>query len=95
MDTQISNDADAERFVAVRDGTVVGVAQYKVSGDVITFTHTEVDPESEDEGIGSALARAGLDDARERGLTVLPMCTFIEGWIERHPEYADLTRPRE
>ena len=92
MEPQVRNNADAERFEAVVDGDVVGVAAYKISGDVITFTHTEVDSAAEGRGVGSALARTGLDDARSRGLTVLPMCSFIEGWIDRHPEYADLTR---
>ncbi|MFD5436489.1 GNAT family N-acetyltransferase [Kitasatospora sp. NPDC127067] len=36
------------------------------------------------------LARGALDDARARGLHVLPYCPFIRGWIRKHPEYADL-----
>ncbi|MEE6272850.1 GNAT family N-acetyltransferase [Georgenia wangjunii] len=95
MDAQVRNNIEAQQVEAVLDGEVVGVAAYTVADGVMTFTHTEVDLEIEDNGIGSALARAGLDDARERGLTVVPQCSFIAGWIDRHPEYADLTRGTE
>ena len=36
------------------------------------------------------LARFSLDDARERGLAVLPFCPYVNSWIKKHPEYADL-----
>jgi predicted GNAT family acetyltransferase len=40
------------------------------------------------------LARAALDDARTRGLVVMPFCPFVAGFIERHiEEYADLVAP--
>jgi predicted GNAT family acetyltransferase len=35
------------------------------------------------------VAAAALDDARERGLEVVPLCPFIARYIQRHPEYAD------
>ena len=44
----------------------------------------------EGQGAGSQLAREALDDVRRRGLGVVALCPFIAGWIERHPDYADL-----
>ncbi len=72
------------------DAPVVGYAAYRREGDRITFTHTVVEPEREGEGIGSALARAALDDARSAGLRVVPQCPFVADWIARHPDDADL-----
>ena len=69
---------------------MAGAAFYELDDDVITFTHTEVDPEFEGQGVGSALARYALDQAREAGLRVRPLCPFIARWIRRHPDYADL-----
>ena len=55
------------------------------------FTHTEVEDRFEGQGVGSALARFALDDVRAAGTRkVLPLCPFIKGWIEKHPDYADL-----
>ena len=54
------------------------------------FTHTEVVPQFEGQGLGSRLAKFALDDVRRRGLQVVPVCTFVAGYIRRHPEYHDL-----
>lgn len=78
-----------QRFEAQVDGRTA-YAEYRVSGDTITFTHTVVPPELEGRGIGSALAQAGLAAARERGLRVIPQCTFFARYVERHPETQDL-----
>jgi predicted GNAT family acetyltransferase len=66
-------------------------AAYRLKPGEIVFTHTEVPEESEGHGVGDALARFALDDARARGLKVMPLCPFIAVWIGRHPEYKTLT----
>ena len=52
--------------------------------------HTEVSPEYEGRGVGAALVRTALDEARAANLQVLPVCPFFAGWIARHPDYQDL-----
>lgn len=59
---------------------------------MISFTHTAVPDAFEGQGVGSALARTALDQARADGLAVVAPCSFIAGWIDRHPAYADLVR---
>ena len=56
----------------------------------MVFTHTEVDPDAGQSGLGSTLVRAALDDVRSQGGSVVPQCPFVRGWIERHQDYADL-----
>ncbi|WP_234330850.1 GNAT family N-acetyltransferase [Streptomyces sp. NRRL F-4474] len=73
------------------DGTeTAGFAEYHLSEGEIAFLHTEIDPRFGGRGLGGLLARGALDDARARGLRVLPYCPFVRGWIGKHPEYADL-----
>lgn len=73
------------------DGALAGLVSYLLTqNDLIVFTHTETEEGYQGKGVASQLARAVLDDARERGLGVVPLCPFIKGWIERHPDYADL-----
>ncbi|MFF1907104.1 GNAT family N-acetyltransferase [Kitasatospora sp. NPDC058218] len=84
-------DAEAEsRFEARVDDALAGFAEYIRSDQLVVYPHTVVEPAFEGQGIGGALARAALDDARERGLAVLATCPFIKGWMLRHPEYTDL-----
>ncbi len=63
---------------------------YTLAPGVITFVHTEVAPELEGRGIGSALARTGLDHARAAGLKVAVKCPFVAAWLERHHDYDDI-----
>jgi predicted GNAT family acetyltransferase len=86
----VTNDSAGDRYVATLDGDEAGYAAYRTSGDVVTFTHTEVDERFEGHGIGSRLARYALDDVRERNLRVRPLCPFIARFIGEHAEYADL-----
>jgi predicted GNAT family acetyltransferase len=81
---------DRSRFEIHVDGTLAGFVDYRAEPGEITFTHTEVDSRYEGQGLGGKLARFVLDDARGRGLAVYPVCPFIRGWIEKHPDYLDL-----
>ncbi|TDT33051.1 GNAT family N-acetyltransferase [Naumannella halotolerans] len=92
MDTQITvADNPARRRYEIHAGDdLLGFAAYELGDGLITFTHTEVDPSLGGRGVGSTLARHALDDARDRGLKVQPLCPFIRGWIDRHPDYASL-----
>nr|WP_309236714.1 GNAT family N-acetyltransferase [Micromonospora sp. S-DT3-3-22] len=87
----VTDAPDRERFEA-RDetGALAGVVTYQLTGAIIAYTHTEVDPAFEGRGVGSTLARAVMDDARSRGRTVVPICPFLADWLGRHPEYADI-----
>lgn len=80
----------AQRYEARTDGDLAGFAAYLRGAVLIAFVHTEVQEGYEGRGIGSALARAALDDARARGLGVLAICPFIDEWISKHPDYEDL-----
>ena len=59
-------------------------------GQAISLNHTEVEPAFQGEGLATKLARFSLDDARKRGLAVLPFCPYVNSWIKKHPEYTDL-----
>ena len=87
---QVVDAPERRRYEAIRDGVVLGFAEYERTDELVVLTHTEVDPSLEGQGVGGALARAALDDVREQGLRVLPLCPFVQGWMRRHPEYVDL-----
>lgn len=89
--TEVTHDVEHARYQARVDGVPAGVAVYQLTDELVVFTHTEVDPAFEGQGIGSALAKFALDDVRREGRRrVLPLCPFIRDWIGRHPDYADL-----
>jgi predicted GNAT family acetyltransferase len=92
----ITDNPDESRYEARVDGELAGFAEYHLTKSSIVFTHTEVFDEFEGHGVGSRLARAALDDVRAKGeRDVVPVCPFIHGWIDDHPDYADLVRKHD
>jgi predicted GNAT family acetyltransferase len=93
VSVEVLDNANLERYEAWLDGDLAGFAQYRVQGGRITLFHTEVEPEYEGQGVGSALAKFALDDVRERGLELLPTCPFIADYVRRHADdYLELVR---
>ncbi|WP_432497411.1 GNAT family N-acetyltransferase [Kineococcus auxinigenes] len=91
----VTHDEPAHRYEGRLDGELVALADYVPQdtdrGTVLAFVHTEVVPEHQDEGLAGALVDAALRDVRERGLRVVPACSFVRLHVRRHPErYADL-----
>lgn len=90
-DVTVTKDPDRQRYDATAGGTEnAGFVGYQETTELVVLTHTEVDPSFEGRGVGSALARAALDDIRERRLKALVICPFIISWLQRHPEYVDV-----
>lgn len=86
----ITDNPQQHRFEVRLGEQLAAQAQYRLQGDTIVFTHTEVDPQFEGKGLGSKLAQHALNDVRSRQLKVVAECEFIARYIERHPEYASL-----
>ena len=90
-DVTVQENSALSRYDASTDaGVVAGFAEYSDVDGVRIFTHTEVDDAFEGQGVGSDLARAALDDVRQRGMKLRAKCPFIRSFIEKNPEYADL-----
>ena len=85
----VVDNPEQSRFELIIDG-IVAIAGYRMEGERIAFTHTEVPPELEGQGVGSALIKGALDDVRTRGLRVDPLCSFVRHYVETHPEVQDL-----
>lgn len=78
------------------DGQYAGSLSYRIGrdekGEYWTTYSTTVESRHEGQGVGSALVRRVLDDARAEGVGIKPTCWFVAGWIDRHPGHADLRR---
>jgi predicted GNAT family acetyltransferase len=90
METTIVDVPERGRFEIREGDRVVGLASYHVDDGVMTLPHTEIDPSVGGRGLGTALVAGVLDAARERGLHVLPYCSFVRHYIQQHPEDVDL-----
>ena len=82
-----------DRFEISVDGTRAGLTQFVDSGAQRIFFHTEVGDEYSGQGLAGTLVARALDDTREAGLRVVPVCEYVKGYVEKHDEYADLVDP--
>jgi hypothetical protein len=86
----VTDNPERERFEITATGELAGFTQYRRRPGLIAFVHTEIDPRFEGRGLGGRLIGAALDASRAEGLAVLPFCPFVNAYIAKHPEYADL-----
>lgn len=91
-------DTATSRFTVSHEGKVIGVADYidrETSPDdpsehpVRTFTHTEVSPAFGGRGIAAELVRFALETSAEAGLKFRTTCSYVMGYLQKHPEFED------
>ena len=89
MSLSITHNPTASRFETTVDGHLC-VADYRLSGKTMAMTHTLVPPALEGRGIAAALVAEALAHARREGWRVRPDCSYVESYMQRHPETRDL-----
>lgn len=89
----VRHNAAEHRFEAATDHGLATL-RYIERGDVLDLAHTAVPQADEGKGIASALAHAALEHARRNHLEVVPSCPFVNAYLKKHAEFADLVAPR-
>ena len=82
------HEPDQQRFTLPTKP--VSVLDYTLSGGRVVFTHTGVPPAYQGQGLAARLVEAGLQWAQGQGLKVVPACSYVHVYIQRHPEWQNL-----
>ena len=82
----VIHNASRRRFEIDIDGQL-SVLEYTFKNHRLFLTHTEVPPALERHGLGTKLAHAALEYARQNELTVVAICPFVQEYVANHPEY--------
>jgi predicted GNAT family acetyltransferase len=88
MDTEarVERNETESRFELYVGQRMVGLADYRVDGDRVLFSHTEVDAALNGRGLGSVLARHALDTVKAEGRRIVPQCSFIALYVRKHAD---------
>ena len=89
----VRDNPEKHRFEIDLGAGSFAIAEYTLPAGKIMFTHTEVPPDHEGQGIGTVLIEHALGAARERGLKVIPICPFFAAYMKKHAEVQDLLDP--
>lgn len=93
-DIELADNPTRHRFELRQGGEAAAFSEYNELKGALLFTHTEVLPAHEGQGLGSRLIAFALDEVRRRGLQAIPACPFVAAYIHKHPEYLDLVAER-
>jgi predicted GNAT family acetyltransferase len=86
----IEHDATRRRFTTRLPAGEAYLSYQRPRPGVLDLQHTIVPEAEQGRGVGESLVRHALGYAREHGDRVIPSCPFVESWLAKHPEDADL-----
>lgn len=90
----IEHRPQEQRFIGLLGGHEAEVSYSRLDERTLSYDHVFVPDELRGGGIAGKLTRFALEYAREKGLQVRPVCPFVVKYLERHPEYREITLPR-
>jgi predicted GNAT family acetyltransferase len=90
---QTTVTAEDGRYTIAVEGKTVGLAEFADHGDQRVFYHTEVDPAYGGRGLATILVEEALNEARDEGKRVVPVCSMVATVLKKHPEFDDITDP--
>ena len=80
------------RYSATVDGHEAEMTYSRTGDATIIIDHTFVPETLRGRGIGEALVRRGVEDARAAGRSIIPLCPFAKAQIDRHSEWQDVLK---
>lgn len=87
---EVKRNEDEQQYEISLGGGQMAILAYDERNERMVLTHTEVPASHEGKGLGSQLVKAAANDARERGLKIVPQCSYARTWFERHREQGDV-----
>lgn len=88
METIIKED----RIELIQEDKVVGKIGFVKDGNELTITHTIVNPLFRGQGIAKILMEKVINEAKEKGLKIIPVCSYAISYFEKNTEYKGLLK---
>jgi len=89
MNQAFKDNPDRSRYELVEEG-MTAWADYRRDGARLYIDHVESPMALRGKGTAGRLMQAMMDDVREQGLKVTPICGYAAAWLRRHPDTHDL-----
>ncbi|PWE17678.1 GNAT family N-acetyltransferase [Marinicauda salina] len=84
---------DGGRYVAAYPDEPESELTYRLNGDRMVIERTYTPEELRGQGIARRLVEQAVEDARERGWKIIPVCSYAKIAIERSPDLRDVLDP--
>ncbi len=90
MEDEIIHDRDNNKFLKIINGKEAYLRYLMQDEKTMNMIKTYVPPELRGKGIAAEVVHSGLLYAKENGFKIIPTCSYVETFIERHQEYKEL-----
>lgn len=91
-ESKFLNNKERKRY-ELHVGNKLALAEYIINNEgVVYMTHTETPVELEGQGIASELIEKSLQDIKDQGRKVYPLCPFVIAYIRKNPEWKEIVK---
>ncbi|BDQ03275.1 GNAT family N-acetyltransferase [Ignavibacterium sp.] len=88
---EVIHDKVNNRFVINIDG-LDSFVEYSLNEKEMNLYHTYTPPQLRGKGLAEKVVRAAIEYAKENSLKVIPSCSYVAVFMQRHPEYSELLK---
>lgn len=81
---------ESDRFTISVDGHTAGFTRIRDRNGKRIFPHTEIDDAFQGRGLATILIGEALQQTRDAGLRIVPVCTMVVAYVKKHPEFGDV-----
>ena len=86
---------EASRYELRRGDDLVSVLDYRDNGETVALTRAFTVPSFRGHGYAAEVTDRAVAEIEARGdRRVLPVCWYVAGWFDRHPERAGVLAER-
>lgn len=90
MGYKIIHDEKNHKFTVTIDNLESHLNYSNEGENIVDFYSTFVPRELRGKGIAALLVEEGLRYAAENNLRVIPSCSYVNAYVQRHEEYKDI-----
>ena len=84
------NDKNGYFYVSINGKSEAKLTFVFAGNDKIIIDHTEVNPGNNGKGFGKKMVVKVIEFAREKNITIIPLCPFAKSVFDKNPEFRDV-----
>lgn len=85
-----SNETKGYFYIKINDKIEAKMTFVFAGENKIIIDHTEVNQGKNGKGFGKKMVEKAVEFAREKGITILPLCPFAKSVFDKTPEFQDV-----
>ncbi len=91
MTKEFAHDSDGSRYTLRIDGDVAAAVEYTLTDDAISFNRTFTAPDWRGQGLAGEIVEYAVNEVEQSsGRKIVPVCSYVDAWFDKHPERAGL-----